>query len=283
MPPRNLEMPSILAKKQSLADEKPRKQFVGAILAAFFLCGSCVYAQDAGDAFEEMAQQQCNSLWIEPNFWIRDLDVDIVSFCLNAGVDVDVRQNGHTALHWAAISTDPGVVGLLLQHGANVNARNSAGATPLHRAAALPRHVAGLPTYSSRQLRDTALSANRDIVITLLAGGASLDARDDRGATPLHYVSDANPEPLVALLLIEAGANVNARNDNGSTPLYFAMKWNSNPEVGVLLMAAGGDPEAANDYGETPREAFDDRNSDFQKRFADRAKELQARMNKGDR
>ena len=259
---------------------KTRKQFVVAALAALFFCSGCMSIQGASSANEEV-RSKCNSFWLGWDFWIPSADVDIVSFCLNAGVDVNARAgDGHTALHFAVTSASPEVVELLLGRGANANARNSAGATPLHRAAALPRYVAELPLYSSRQLRAAALDVNLSILTLLLRGGASVDARDDAGATPLHFAADANPEASVTLLLLEAGANVNARNDNGSTPLLAAMKWSSNPEVALVLMATGGlrDWETENDFGETPLKVLAKRNTDFQKHLADRAKELGALM-----
>ncbi len=259
---------------------KIREQLLVAVLTALFFCSGCMNIQGASVANAEV-RSKCNSLWLEWDFWVPSADVDIVSLCLNAGVDVNARAgDGHTALHFAVTSASPEVVELLIGRGANANARNSAGATPLHRAAALPRYVAELPLYSSRQLRAAALDANLNILMLLLRGGASVDARDDAGATPLHFAADANPAASVTLLLLEVGANVNARNDNGSTPLLAAMKWNSNPEVALVLMATGGlgEWDTENDFGETPLKALAARNTDFQEHLADRAKELRALM-----
>ena len=45
------------------------------------------------------------------------------------------RGIGHTAMHWAAVQGDRGLMGWLLSLGAEVNALNNSDATPLHAAA----------------------------------------------------------------------------------------------------------------------------------------------------
>ncbi|KAK4958875.1 hypothetical protein LTR10_003672 [Elasticomyces elasticus] len=73
----------------------------------------------------------------------------------------------------------------------------------------------------------TASSSMRpDLVTTLLKAGATPDAHDKDGKTPLHRMMDArwsSERIKIAKLLIEAGADINARNTAGLTPLFFAM------------------------------------------------------------
>jgi len=66
------------------------------------------------------------------------------------------------------------VVKLLLEAGSDVNARDSLGMTPLHRAV---------------------LVGSADIVKLLLLNGADVNSRDNMGRTPLHMV------PLMAVLI----------------------------------------------------------------------------------
>jgi ankyrin repeat protein len=60
----------------------------------------------------------------------------VVGLLLEYGVDVDARDGkGGTPLHHAAEEEHTKVARLLLEYGADVNARNNTGSTPLHSAA----------------------------------------------------------------------------------------------------------------------------------------------------
>jgi len=45
---------------------------------------------------------------------------------------IEAIQDGSSVLHLACLTSDIGMVELLLQHGANINACDSRGQTPLH-------------------------------------------------------------------------------------------------------------------------------------------------------
>jgi uncharacterized protein YceK len=70
----------------------------------------------------------------------------------------------------------------------------------------------------------------------LIEHGADVNARDDKGWTPLHGTYG---DVEVARLLIEHGADVNAHDDEGKTPLGVAIR-GDHPEVADLLRAHGG-------------------------------------------
>ena len=89
------------------------------------------------------------------------------------------------------------VARLLLEHGADVNARNKDSVTPLHIAAG-EGHV--------------------DVARLLLEHGAYVNARSEYGLTPLYYAA-VNGRLDVARLLLERGADAGARDDKGRTPL----------------------------------------------------------------
>ena len=56
----------------------------------------------------------------------------------------------------------------------------------------------------------------------LAAGGADLEARDDRGFTPLHRAANINESLPVLEALLAAGADVHALNDGGVAPVQNA-------------------------------------------------------------
>ncbi len=89
-------------------------------------------------------------------------------------------------LREALAKSSPAIVGLLLKAGANINARDEAGFTPLH---------------------DAALAGNASVVRSLLERGADINAGDrDSGATALYMAATMGREDVV-MLLLEKGAD----------------------------------------------------------------------------
>ena len=87
---------------------------------------------------------------------------------------------GHTALMCAALGGDTARVKALLDHGANVNAKDSEGHTALMFAV---------------------VNLHRDVVELLLEHGADVNARADDGATALLLAASGGDAPLVRALL----------------------------------------------------------------------------------
>ena len=124
--------------------------------------------------------------WNSPVF-SEIITVAEVERCLAAGHAADERdENGVTPLHLAAAwNSDPGVAGLLLDHGAGLEALGEGGVTPLHGAALL--------------------NGNPAVTALLLDRGANLEALADYGMTPLHLAVGENGNPAVAALLLDRG------------------------------------------------------------------------------
>ncbi|MCC6003775.1 MAG: ankyrin repeat domain-containing protein [Thermofilum sp.] len=117
----------------------------------------------------------------------------------------------------------------LLSKGANVNARDERGHTPLHYAA---------------------MEGHAKVAKLLLERGADVNARDDMGWTPLHHAA-AGGHANVARLLLDHGADVNARNEDGWTPLHRAA-FGGHVDVARLLLERGADPSIRDEDGRTP-------------------------------
>jgi ankyrin repeat protein len=136
-------------------------------------------------------------------------------------------RTGSTALHHAAAFAPLATVKLLLDKGADVNAKNRRASTPLHWA-----------------IRDEAK------VRLLLEHGAAVNAKQADGRTPLYNAASlANPDAIVKLLL-DKGADVSIATANGQTPL-MAVAARGNTEAMRLMLEKKADVNATSGTGAT--------------------------------
>jgi ankyrin repeat protein len=110
------------------------------------------------------------------------------------------------------------------------------------------KHKTLLREPTSRDLNfmlfDAVKSGCTDPAAVLLAAGASVEARDRFGNTPLLLAAAAGQDEAIKLLL-DAGARIDHRNLAGSSPLLRAAmdnRW----RTAVLLLERGADPNLAN-------------------------------------
>lgn len=142
-------------------------------------------------------------------------------------------ENGRTPLHLAAVEGNAEAARFLLSQGAEVEARDRWGLTPLFVA-----------IYEEPLILDRV-----PLVQLLIESGADIQARDAAGDTPLHMAALGETE--IAALLLEHGADANAVNDAGETPLHKAVQY---PEEAIvsLLLRYGSSQERRNAVGLTP-------------------------------
>jgi len=112
-----------------------------------------------------------------------------------------------------------------LAAGTDVNAKKD-GFTPLHNAA---------------------LKGHKEVAELLIAKGADVSAKNNRGFTPLHKARTKE----IAAMLIANGASVNVKIKGGGTPLHY-VAFKGHKEVAELLIAKGADVSAKTDGGLTP-------------------------------
>ncbi|KAK2792626.1 hypothetical protein FQN52_003131 [Onygenales sp. PD_12] len=143
----------------------------------------------------------------------------VVRMLLEHGADVNARTDfGNTPLHYAVYC--PIIVRILLEYGADVTESDKDGGTPLHFAV---YHLPYGPSFlacDGRYRRD--ICAIKSTIRMLLEHGANIDARDRHGATPLHFASRF-PEVEAAQILLECGADVHAVGEDGGSAIHYAL------------------------------------------------------------
>jgi ankyrin repeat protein len=174
-----------------------------------------------------------------------------VRSALNEGADVDATagdESGNTSLMLAAGFGNVDCVKLLVSKGANVNSKDKGGWTPLILAVTsrnpacvefLASHGADVnavaPSADMSVLKEAIMCGNIDIVKYLLSMGASLEARDRYGWTPLMTAAFLNKPDCVRLFLSKR-AILEAKNLKGETALTLAQ---DHPGIIAILKAAG--------------------------------------------
>ena len=167
-----------------------------------------------------------------------DIVTEIAELLLNYGADVNARDiRGKTALHvCAGESGSKSIIPMLLRHGADVNQRDWYGRTLLNR------------------LMDLAPSAGGedDVAKHLLEHGADPNTADTKGLTPLHHARRSSVSLGSLESLIKHGASASAVDNRGQTPLHYVLGYRYWPERVALLIEAGADVDAIDDKGRTP-------------------------------
>jgi len=202
--------------------------------------------------------------------------------------DDDDGCKGYTgllcAIHWSQV----GIAILLIDRGANVNARaeklgDDAGVTPLILAQRSPRSDeitsillkrgadANLPQQCACQFnmltplmaaaRDSKLSVARRLVwaganINAVQADANYEGRNNSGRSALHWAA-ANGEPEIVGFLADRSANINLVANGHETPVYLAAANERFRNIKVLLknratLLTTGWPTAAAAYIENP-------------------------------
>jgi hypothetical protein len=137
-------------------------------------------------------------------------------------IDMEARQGGRedgsTLLIEAAYYGHLDICRLLIDKGAQVNAKCSGGVTPLH---------------------NTAINGYIERVRLLCDHGADIEARTFIGWRPLHSAACFGNISIVKELIEVRNADVNARDDSGRTALSLARD-HGMADIAAYLVSLGG-------------------------------------------
>lgn len=156
----------------------------------------------------------------------------IAKILIDAGADINAKDSrGRTPLHVSCETKAASIAELLIESGADINAGDGSGSTPLHTACG---H------------QDTTIVK----LLLLFQADIDIDARNSRDVTPLH-VACKQMDGTNAQLLIHAGADVNLRDKDDQSPLHFAC-YHPESTVAELLVSADAEINARNVFDATP-------------------------------
>ena len=140
-------------------------------------------------------------------------------------IDEKKRRDHHELMN-AATTGNTDKIKSFIQNGANLNAADSTGLTPLMAA-----------SYKGQTA----------VLKQLVQSKVTLDSKDESGYTALMYASNTNNLACVKYL-VENGANINESDNDGSTPLMFCAQHGYN-DIVMHLLEKGADPNVKGAHG----------------------------------
>lgn len=196
----------------------------------------------------------------------KNADFDCIVAILDAGADVNaVNGDGNTPLMRAAETGNVGIVRVLLERGANPRPKNPEDSPLLYASADCTRILieAGADVNArgtvDTPLQNAASKGDIERLKLLVEHGADVKAVDGSGKSALHSAIGE-----CAGFLIEHGAEVNLRDADGKTPLHVAVGQETTDTMKVLV-EHGADVNAVDSYGRSPLFELDALNAERSK------------------
>ncbi|WP_460201825.1 ankyrin repeat domain-containing protein [Scytonema sp. NUACC21] len=180
---------------------------------------------------------------------VRDETGEIAKMLIAAGADINAKDiNGRTPLILAAEFCNAEVAAILIQAGADINAKDNDGNTALMYASRneVLETENYLETFGS-SLDNLKIMRRISIAKMLIDAGASTE-----GLMAIALVKAAEQGSLSKVLdFIETGVNINAKNSYGQTALIQAVEQN-HIDIVATLIKAGADVNLGETDGTTP-------------------------------
>ena len=157
--------------------------------------------------------------------------ISLYTLLVDAGLNIHRRtQSGQITLHGAAKGASEVLIRPLLAAGADINAVDNEGNTPIHLVATA-----------------------KCLALLVEDGHANIDLANKQGKTPLMTILRSYAESDRAWKLLEYGPDCNLLDQAGNTALHLAVNCSEEDTSLIrLLIEAGADPNARNHEGLTP-------------------------------
>ena len=167
---------------------------------------------------------------------------------------------GRTPLSWASARGDTPTIRTLLAHGADPNLPNNEGNSPLHyvknaaSAQLLLDH--GADIHARNVHRATPLYAlcqgsdDLALLTLFLSAGADVNAAHCDGETPLHCCAFNSHTQCFEQLVLH-GADPNVRTTSGDSALSYAIMFNAHDAIRFLLATQRANFSGINAFGHT--------------------------------